>query len=324
MTARPERAVVIAAREQAALVDAPRDPAPLGPREVEGRTLATLISTGTELNAAYLGSHFPATPGYAAVFEVERAGAEASLTPGEVAFCMGPHRSWQRASADDALPVPPGLDPLWASFARLMNVAMSTLTTTTARPPQMVLVTGLGPVGHLAARVFMLCGYQVVACDPDPGRRTAAERAGLPRVLEGVPLRDPAVAGRVALALECSGTEAAALDCCRAVRKRGEVVLVGVPWRRGSDLSAHELLHAIFHHYAVVRSGWEWEVPRQPAEFVTGSMRENLAAALRWLCDGRVSVAQLYASARPDEIQAVYQALLHRTWPRPAAVIDWR
>src|SRR5688500_6139248 len=54
-------------REQAALLPMDPDPAPLGPREVAGRTRATLISAGTELAGAYQGSRFPAHPGYAAV-----------------------------------------------------------------------------------------------------------------------------------------------------------------------------------------------------------------------------------------------------------------
>src|ERR1700722_19992881 len=48
---------------------------PLGPHDVRGRTLSTLISPGTEL--AWLnGDDFPIRPGYAAVFEVEAVGAD--------------------------------------------------------------------------------------------------------------------------------------------------------------------------------------------------------------------------------------------------------
>ena len=65
-----------------------------------GRTLATLISAGTELAGAYQGSTFPKYPGYAAVFEVEEVGSEVQhLHPGDLAYCSGPHRSFQRAEA---------------------------------------------------------------------------------------------------------------------------------------------------------------------------------------------------------------------------------
>ena len=37
----------------------------------------------------------------------------------------------------------------------------------------------------------------------------------------------------------------------------GEVVLIGVPWVKRTDLSAFDLLHAVFHRYVYLRSGWE-------------------------------------------------------------------
>src|SRR5947209_1491064 len=87
-----------------------------------------------------------------------------------------PQERDERAARERALPVPEGLAPEHAVFARLMGVSMSTLTTTRARPPAKVLVTGLGLVGHLAAKIFAACGYEVTACDPSPVRREFAER----------------------------------------------------------------------------------------------------------------------------------------------------
>lgn len=317
--------VAITARERAELVPFEVDTSPLGPREVRGRTLASLVSAGTELHWCYTGESFPVHPGYAAIFEVEECGAEVeTLKPGDRALCMGGHRSHQRTTADNAVRVPDNLDAQKAAFARLMGVTMSTLVTTTARPPDLVLVTGLGPVGHLGAQIFGACGYRVVACDPSPARREIAESTGrCGRVLPAVPKDDPAVAGHVSLALECAGHEGAALDCIGVVRKRGEVVLVGTPWRRYTDSTAHDVVHAIFHRYAVVRSGWEWEVPLHGQEFRVGDLYGNLAAALEWLADGRVVVEGLYQTAAPAEAQRVYQDLLAGRWPRLAAVFDW-
>jgi threonine dehydrogenase-like Zn-dependent dehydrogenase len=138
-----------------------------------------------------------------------------------------------------------------------------------------------------------------------------------------VPREDPAVAGRVALVLECSGHEQAAVDGCRVVRKRGEVVQVGAPWRRQTELSAHELLHLVFHRYVVLRSGWEWELPLEPADFRAGSIFGNVAAALDWLVEGRIAVDDLYALRSPQDAQDAYQALLHHRGERLAVVFDW-
>jgi threonine dehydrogenase-like Zn-dependent dehydrogenase len=323
MSARSECGVVVTARERAELQPIEIDKTPLGPKEVAGHTLATVISAGTELAWNYTGKEFPSRPGYAAAFHVEAVGAEVGdIKPGDLVFCMGKHQSYQRMTRPNVVPVPKGLSAEAAVFARMMGISMSTLTTTTARPPGKVLVTGLGLVGHLAAQIFAGCGYDVIACDPVAARREIAERMGL-RALPAVPVEDPTVAGQVDLVIECSGHEQAVLDGCKVVRKRGEVVMVGVPWKRMMDMQAHDLLHAIFHKYAVVRSGWEWEVPHQPTDFVTGSLFGQYAGALRWLCERRVKVEGLYQKTAPRDCQQAYQSLLHKTAEKLAVVFDW-
>jgi hypothetical protein len=52
--------------------------------------------------------------------------------------------------------------------------------------------------------------------------------------------------------------------------RKGEVSLVGAPWRRQTDIAAQEILHHVFFDYVVLRSGWEWELPLHEEEF-----REN-------------------------------------------------
>ena len=105
----------------------------------------------------------------------------------------------------------------------------------------------------------------------------------IPAVYPCVPVDDPQVADTIALAVDCSGHEQAVLDACRVVRKRGEVVLVGVPWRRQSDLTAHQVLIEVFHRYVHLRSGWEWEIPHRAAEFRPHSIYGDFRTALRWL-----------------------------------------
>lgn len=302
----------------------PSDPPsqPLQPHEVAGRTLYSVISSGTELAVyqGHYGSGFPVQTGYAAIFEITAVGSEVTtLAPGDQAFCMGNHRSWQRTTAAEALRLPEGLNPELAGLARLMGVTWSTLTTTMARPPALVMVTGLGIIGLLGAQNFRAAGYDVIACDPDPARRDFAAGFGI----TVYPEPPQELAGQVALALECSGHEAAALSACNMVCKRGEVVLVGVPWVPRTDLTAHSLLYAIFHKYAVVRSGWEWEVPRHQVDFQQGSIWTNLAGALQSLKEGRVQVDGLYQVMSPQDCQAAYQGLLNHSLPRPAVVFDW-
>ena len=313
--------------EQAELLSAVPDPRPLEALEVTGRTLATVISAGTEL-AIYRAlpewAKMPYRPGYAAVFEVEAVGSGVTgLKPGDRAFCLGPHRSFQRVQASEAMRLPTGLAPEQAVFARLMQVTMTTLATTTARPPAKVLVTGLGLVGHLAAQMFASCGYEVTGCDPSESRRAMAQQAGVARVLPAVPLGDPAYQDLVDLVIECSAHEQAAFDGCRIVRKRGEVVLVGTPWEPRTALTAFDVFKTVFHRYAVIRSGWEWELPWNAADFRPGSLAGNLEAALTWLVEGRVRVDGLYTKVAPRQAQQSYQDLMHQRTERLAVVFDW-
>lgn len=318
-------AIRITAPQRAEFVEVPRPTEPLGPTEICGRTLATVVSPGTELASAYLATEgFPRGLGYAAVMEVEQVGAEVrDLTPGQQVFAVAGHRSYHRLPATEVVPIPEGLRPEIAVFCRLMGVTMSTLVTTTARPPDTVVVMGLGIIGNLGAQVFRRCGYRVIACDPAEMRRRWAEAVGIGPVLATAPLDDPRVCGHVSLVLECSGHEAAALDGCRMVRQRGEVVLIGVPWRQQTSLTAHSLLDAVFHKYAVLRSGWEWEVPRHPVPYQTGSLFANYGAALEWLEARQVTVSGLYEKVSPAEAQRAYQGLLDGTWPALTVVFDW-
>ncbi len=161
---------------------------------------------------------------------------------------------------------------------------------------------GLGLVGHLAAKIFASCGYEVIAVDPVESRRKIAEESGIRHVLPVAPVDDPTIAGHVALVIECSGHESGAIDGCRIVRKRGEVVLIGTPWRKRSEQSAFDVLHPVFHRSVTLRGGWEWELPLHETGFRNNSIYGNIHAAA----------------------QRVSQDLLHSRGQRLGAVFDWR
>jgi threonine dehydrogenase-like Zn-dependent dehydrogenase len=318
------RQIAFTAPRRAEVVDVPDLNGPLQAEEVRGRTLISLTSPGTELNGGFLGTKFPNHPGYACVFRIEETGSEVrDLALGTMVFASGPHRERQQMARKNVVVLPPGLSPEKAVFARLAGVSMTTLNTTTARPPSHVLITGLGPVGNLAAQIFAACGYRVFAVDPTEARRESARRVGLKNVWESVAGLPSDVAGRFTLHVECSGHEQAVLDGCRSVAKRGEVVLVGVPWSRRTENYSFDVLHAIFHRYVVLRSGWEWEIPAEPQDFTGNSLTENYAAVLEWLADGRLCVEGMASLYAPGQAQEVYTGLLAQSLPTPSALFDW-
>ncbi len=318
-----ESAIVVLEKEQASLVEI-QPPETLGPHEVRGKTLYTLISPGTELSGYYQGSKFPVSPGYAAAFQVESAGSNVvSAKRGDLLFCMGRHQSFQQVNAADTVPIPEGLPPHKAPIARLMGVTMTTLMTASARPGDIVLFSGAGPVGYLGAHMFANAGYEVHVVEPNEARREFLRASGLPHVYPSFPFEEKSLAGRVALAVECSGHEAAVLDASKMVQKRGEVVLVGVPWKRKTDLLLHDLLHVVFFNYITVRSGWEWEMPMHSSNFQPHSIFSGYRNALNWLKEEKIPVDDLITFVDPRDAQATYQQLLGGTFPGLFAIFDW-
>jgi threonine dehydrogenase-like Zn-dependent dehydrogenase len=301
------------------------DGSPLPDDGIEGPALASAVSPGTELACAY-SKQDPAQPasgsGYAMVFRVKRAGPASGFAVGDVAFCMAGHQSWVRKAGPRAFRVPAGVDPADAALARLAGVSWSTLTTTKARPPARVAVTGLGIVGNLAAQIFAASGYRVLACDPVAERRALLAGRGI-ELRDRLPLEDPEWVNHTDLVVECSGHEAAALDACRLVAKGGEVVLVGVPWVKRTELPAFDVLHAVFHRYVHLRSGWEWEVPFDPTDFRSGSIRANITGAMSWFASGRLSSQGIVRRVDPRECDAVYRELKEQRGGYLTAVFDW-
>jgi threonine dehydrogenase-like Zn-dependent dehydrogenase len=307
---------------------------PLQPGQIRGRTLCTLISQGTELGWAN-GDAFPIRPGYAAAFEVtEIASGVDGVSVGDRRFAMGPHRSTQTHDVRYTLALPNWLSPDRAVLARLMGVSMTSLMTTKARAGDRVVVSGAGPVGFLAAHLFRIGGYRVTVVDPDPVRRAQMVRSGIADCRGSVG-DVPDLVGKVSLVLDCSGHEGAILDACRLVQKRGEVVMVGVPWKRATEIFAHELMQAVFFNLVTLRSGWEWEVPLHGRDFVWEELLEGynnaphsvfggFSRALDWLCEGLIDSDGLVRHATPDDPASLYGDISRRKIEEPFIVIDWR
>ncbi len=319
------RVVRMDRKREAALVEEALDPKPLAANELMGQTVVSLISPGTEIHNNYLGDQFPARPGYVAVFDVQAVGdAIADIKIGDRVYCSGPngiggHRSVQRCDRPAAIPVPQGLDPAVAVHARLMAVSMSSITRMQARFGDTVLVTGLGPVGHLACQNLRAVGYRVTGVDRDEARRAILQAKGFEHVHAAVPEGQTYHA-----ALECTGHEQATLDAAKALRKDGELFLIGVPWAKRTDLDMNAFLHTIFRRNLTIHGGSEWRIARHATDGRVGSTFGNMATALTWLADGRVDVTGLYGTIAPAQAPRVYAALAEQKTDTLTTLFDWR
>lgn len=171
--------------------------------EVLIETLFSCVSPGTELRAlAGRQPDMPAgayIPGYALTGTVIARGPGVAIAEGCLVFCSGTRTAsaplmWgghishaiQREAA--IFPLPPGVDPLEASLAKLAAIAYHGMRLSRPLPHERVAVIGLGPIGQLSARLHSLTGAYTVGVDPVASRVELAEWAGLTaRVAAGTP-----------------------------------------------------------------------------------------------------------------------------------------
>jgi L-iditol 2-dehydrogenase len=124
-------------------------------------------------------------------------------------------------------PLPASMDGTAGAMLEPLGVAIHSLDLGHVHLGSDVAVVGCGPIGLLLVQVARAAGARVVlAVDPLPHRREAAERAGAERVVapEDLP---PDVEADVAF--EVAGTDAAVDAAMEAVRPGARVVLVGIP-----------------------------------------------------------------------------------------------
>ncbi|WP_104401654.1 zinc-binding dehydrogenase [Vibrio penaeicida] len=307
---------------------------PIKETEIRGKTVCSLISPGTE-SAWFTQGDYPIKPGYAAVFRADEMGDKVqNIKLGQLLLCMGGHRSSQQFDEKYVVPIPEDMVASKAVIARLMGVSMTTLMTTKAKVGDKVIVSGAGPVGYLAAHQCKLAGYDVLVIEPNEQRRMEATESGL-NAQQNFPLDDPSYAKNIALVIDCSGHEAAVLDACRIVRKGGEVVLVGVPWKPNTDILAQSILSEVFFNYVNLRSGWEWEVPLRSKGFVWEELYEGynnnpystfggFERALKWLSlDGGIPLDTLTEELVLTDPQAVYSDLINHKLTKPFNILIW-
>jgi threonine dehydrogenase-like Zn-dependent dehydrogenase len=95
-----------------------------------------------------------------------------------------------------------------------------------------VLVTGLGPVGLGTAMLCRAMGARVIGVEAVPERRALAERLGFPQTIApdeaaAAHIRDLTEGHGVEVAIECSGNAEARRLCLDAARDWGRIVFVG-------------------------------------------------------------------------------------------------
>lgn len=191
----------------------------LAPTEVLGEAQYSVISPGTEVMSVKTAEDdtFPRGTGYASVDRVLDVGDDVDgVGPGDLVMNLGQHASHHVPDAAEmpVVPVPDGVEPRDAPFARFAGVATPAVQTSEVNPPTTACVVGLGLVGIFGGQRLSAFGYDVVGLDLLESRRAAAERVGIDATFDPTAVETAdAIAEALprdgcGLVIECSGTAA--------------------------------------------------------------------------------------------------------------------
>ncbi|MBB3128432.1 threonine dehydrogenase-like Zn-dependent dehydrogenase [Paenibacillus rhizosphaerae] len=323
------RRVLFARKQDARFVEEPVEERALREREILGKTVVSLISTGSE-RGGYMDYNdnmaYPQVTGYAAVLEVVDTGSAVTrVKKGDLFYASTPHALYSQVSEEEILPVPSGLAPERAVFCRFPAVSMSSIIPMTVRPTEPVLVTGLGLVGLMCSQVLQNFGYDVYAVDPVQKRRDYAKKCGILHPVAEI-ADVPGMAGKFGAAFDCSGDETGIYACADSLRQGGELFLVGVPWRKTTSMDGHGLLLKIFYGFLHVHSGWEWNLPRKSGPFLPDSHDHSLNKSLQWIAEGKLQVDGIALVRDPADCGEVYREIGDNVLQNEASCVlfDWR
>jgi 2-desacetyl-2-hydroxyethyl bacteriochlorophyllide A dehydrogenase len=271
-----ERVVQFTGPRQVEVAEHERAPLPHG--HVRLRTLYSGISAGTELTAyrgtnPYLtrtwdpaarlfregapGIEYPVAGwGYSEVGEVTEISPELADTPGmpqvgDVAWGIWGHRSEGVVPGERLAghTLPPGLEPLAGSFARVGAIAYNAVLGAGINLGEDVAVFGQGVIGLLTTRLAQLSGARVIAVDALGVRLPVARRYGADVTLDA---REDEVAERIRestggrgadAAIEISGAYPALHEALRSVAVGGRVVASGFYQGDGAGLRLGDEFH---------------------------------------------------------------------------------
>lgn len=225
-----------------------------GPGEITVRSVASLVSAGTELHV-YRGEvsdpaevmlpttegtvPFPLKFGYQVVGEVVDAGRGTEVSAGDTVFVAHPHQSLFTVAESVATPggtrrivtrVPTDLQTGQAILTNLLAVALNGLLDVPVRHGDVVAVSGLGVVGTFAAHLARATAGALVLVDPQPGRRAAATWIGADAVVAPseaeVAIRDLSRGRGTDVYFEASGAPAALQAAIRDSGQESSVVVL--------------------------------------------------------------------------------------------------
>lgn len=309
------------------------------PNAVIVRNRYSHISAGTELACiAGLEGWFviPATPGYTAVGEIIDKGESVSgFEVGDLVYTFGPHSKYFKIDITDrwhgvCVRVPDGLSPDIASFTHMGGIAITAIRASTIELGDLVVVSGLGTIGNLAAQFAQLQGANVVAIDINKARIDIAGKCNIHACIHN--LGKVLVEEMLALTgkqkaycwIDASGQPAVIEDAFNHIEPNGELILLGSP-RAAYETNLTNTLQKIHLLDNIsVKGALEFLYPTHQNDFNKHAIERNSAIIMELMKNGKLLIEPLFTHLiKPEDAASAYAGLRDKPDEYVGVVIKW-
>ena len=298
------------------------------------RNIFSIVSPGTEL-AILSGTEgwapLPYYPGYGSVGIVINEGTDFSIPKDTLVFTYGLHSELTPAETV-CIPLPEGLAPEEAVFARMAAVSMTAIRCSEISLGDKVFISGAGLVGNLAAQLAEASGAQAIISDPCENRRRIAKECGISYALDpNDNLLDKVmeITGgmKCSTLIEATGIAAIAESGMNLIGKQGELILLGSP-RAPYNTNLTTFLNKahLCPDCITIKGAHEWRYPVKKDELNRHkfSIERNIEDIFTLMNKGQLITAPLLTHcSEPDKAQTIYDGLTNDKDNYLGIIFNW-
>lgn len=311
------------------------------PKDIIVKNKYSMISAGTELACiAGIESWFniPGVPGYTSVGEVlETGSAIDEVKKGDIIYTYGPHSEMYKITAGDrwsgmCAKVPEGIRLPLVPFTRMATIAFTSLRMSNIELGDYVAITGLGPIGNIAAQLAGMQGGNVMAFDISEKRLSIAKACGIQNLVNS---KDPDLEEKISdftagkgfsTYIDATGLSSVIEGFLKNLSLYGEAILLGSP-RAPYQTNLTDTLNRIHlwtHGSITMKGALEFRFPTHETEFVKHSTERNARIIMKLIKEDRLKIDPFFThQTSPSTAQEMYDGLREKKDEFIGVVFDW-
>lgn len=306
------------------------------PNQLLCRTLASVISPGTELAAwkglppLRPGPVYPRLVGYCNVAEVIACGRDvAQIAPGDRVLSYASHCTHFLLDEQDVpLVLDCALEPVMAGTTYLFHLGYNAVLRAAVRPGSRVLVIGLGALGLTSVAMAHIAGADVQAISDQSATAAIARDFGARNVLgraDAEQCKGDWGGKGADVVISTTGSWSDWLVALKAAGQMGTIAVLGFPGR-GEALPDFNPLASQYLYDKQLRIEAVGASPDREDRkgFLRFNERANLAYISGLIAAGRLNPSALVSRIVGGfELADAYEALASRTEPAVTFALDW-